>query len=105
MKRPRTHDNSTVPAPAELRANSFDAELVLLSFPVAPPELPEILTEAEREVARLVYDGAKNGDIARARGVSVKTIGNQLESIYRKLRVGSRVELVLLLGNARTAAR
>lgn len=72
-------------------------DLALLSFPLADPVLPACLTEAESDVARRVLDGASNDDIARARGVSIKTVGNQLESIYRKLGVASRYELVLRL--------
>ena len=44
-----------------------------------------------------VFRGASNAEIARHRGASVKTIANQLDTIYRKLAVTSRAELVLLL--------
>jgi DNA-binding CsgD family transcriptional regulator len=59
---------------------------------------PPALTDAEVEVARLVMRGASTADIARGRGVSTRTIANQLASIYRKLGVGSRAELVFSLG-------
>lgn len=55
------------------------------------------LAPAEREVARLAADGLSNEEIARARGTAARTIANQLASIYRKLGVGSRVELIALL--------
>ena len=59
--------------------------------------LPSCLTDAERDVVARVLEGASNDDIARARGVSIKTVGNQLDAIYRKVGVGSRYELVLRL--------
>jgi DNA-binding CsgD family transcriptional regulator len=37
--------------------------------------------------------GASNQDIARTRGVSVRTVANQLAAVYRKLGVRSRAEL------------
>jgi DNA-binding CsgD family transcriptional regulator len=55
--------------------------------------LPE-LTAAESAVARLAADGLSNAEIGRIRETSERTIANQLASIYKKLRVGSRVELV-----------
>lgn len=85
------------PIPEGTRVDYLTDDLVLLSFPLVPPALPETLTSAEQETARLVYEGLRNEAIARVRGVSVKTVGNQLESIYRKLNVASRVELVLRL--------
>ena len=53
----------------------------------------EKLTSTERAVATLAAGGASNADIARARGAAVRTIENQLASIYRKLGVHSRSEL------------
>lgn len=55
------------------------------------------LSPAEREVAALAREGLSNAEIARARGVAVRTIANQLASIFRKLGVGSRVELAAVL--------
>lgn len=52
------------------------------------------LTPAEREVVALLVAGQSNQEIAAARGVSPRTIANQLAAIYRKLGVSSRVELV-----------
>jgi DNA-binding NarL/FixJ family response regulator len=86
-----------LPTPEGLVAQRLDEDLVLLSFPLPEAEVPDALSLAEQEVAQMVFDGASNQEIARARGVSVKTVGNQLESIYRKLGVSSRVELALRL--------
>lgn len=86
-----------LPLPDGARVSRIDEGLALIELPIPYPELPEPLTEAEQEVAVAVFEGASNQEIARARGVSAKTIGNQLESLYRKLGVGSRAELVLKL--------
>ena len=82
--------------PAGLEALSFgdgDDEQVVLVVPLPEWELPAVLTAAEREVARAVLDGRSAGEIARQRGTSVRTVANQVQSIYQKLGVGSRVEL------------
>ena len=51
------------------------------------------LTRAERAVALHVLDGWSNARIAKARGVSIRTIANQLASLFRKTAVYSRAEL------------
>lgn len=83
--------------PDDTRLTWVADDLVLLDFPVPEAVVPPGLTPAEQAVARLLFHGATSTEIADARSVSVKTIGNQLESIYRKLGVSSRAELVLLL--------
>ena len=55
------------------------------------------LTEAEREVARLVAGGCSNQAIAAKRGARPQTVANQLAAIYRKLAVSSRSQLVARL--------
>ena len=69
------------------------------------PCSPGRLTEAEREVARLVVAGLSNEGIARRRNVSLRTIANQVSSIYRKLAVRSRRELSALQGHGATGDR
>jgi DNA-binding CsgD family transcriptional regulator len=56
-------------------------------------ELPSSLTQAEREVAESVVRGLANAEIARARGTSVRTVANQMRTLFEKLGVGSRGEL------------
>lgn len=51
------------------------------------------LTGAERAVVEDALRGLSNRAIAAKRGVSERTVANQLSAIYRKLRVGSRPEL------------
>jgi len=56
-----------------------------------------LLSPSETEVARAVCDGSTVNEIARRRGVSPETIRSQLKSIYRKLDVSNRVELLRAL--------
>jgi DNA-binding CsgD family transcriptional regulator len=80
---------------AELAA-SLDS-LGVLALSTKPLELPASLSEAEREVARLVCDGLSNAEIAEQRGTATRTVANQLAAIYQKLDVDSRAELVRAL--------
>ena len=54
----------------------------------------EELTDGERSVALLATEGLSNTDIAERRGCSVRTVANQLASVYKKLGVSSREQLV-----------
>ncbi|MCA9672694.1 MAG: response regulator transcription factor [Myxococcales bacterium] len=58
-------------------------------------DYPE-LTSEERAVCVHILAGLSTVEIAEARGVSPKTIENQTTSIFRKLGVFSRSELVVL---------
>lgn len=90
-------DEECPPLPEGADVRFLAPDLAILSLPLPQIQPPATLTLTERAVALLVCEGLSNEDIARARGVSTKTIGNQLESIYRKLGVSSRYELVLAL--------
>ena len=70
--------------------------LVVTSMPVVPGDL-STLTPAERAVARDAIAGLSNAEIAKKRRRAIRTIANQLASIYRKLGVGSRAELAAQL--------
>ena len=74
--------------------------LVVASSPIDAARAPlAALTKAERAVALLAVRGLTNAAIAKRRRCAVRTIANQLQSIYRKLGVGSRAELgALVLG-------
>jgi DNA-binding CsgD family transcriptional regulator len=82
--------------PSDLAAlESEDGEVVVLSFSVG--SLPtNTLTAAESEVAAYVVDGRSNAEIAHRRGCSERTVANQVSSVFRKLGVRSRLELVVL---------
>ena len=85
-----------VPPPRGLtleRLRVAGSERLVLSFPLDTPDIPKALTNAERAVALLVIEGHTDTEIAALRGVSKRTVGNQVASIFRKLGVGSRVEL------------
>lgn len=86
-----------LPLPEDVHVERLDRDLALLSFALPAVCIPDALTEAEQDVAARVYAGLSNDEIARARGASPNTVARQLESIYRKLGVGSRIELVLRL--------
>ena len=89
-----------LPAPAGLRACplTWDGKTSLvLSFPLPRPRWPASLTEAEREVATMLFEGTASAEMARRRGTSERTIVNQIASIFRKVGVGSRAELVARL--------
>jgi DNA-binding CsgD family transcriptional regulator len=57
------------------------------------------LTGREGEVARLVAAGATNQDVAVTLGVSPKTVSFHLGGVFRKLRITSRSQLAVLLGD------
>lgn len=59
------------------------------------------LSPALREVARLAAQGLDNAGIARARGTSLRTVAKQLECVYDRLGIDSRVELAALLAQPR----
>jgi DNA-binding CsgD family transcriptional regulator len=73
---------------------------LVLSFPVTVSALPDALTPAERGVVEAVLRGLSTADIARERGTSVHTVGNQLASVFKKLGVHSRLDLVRSVGAA-----
>jgi DNA-binding NarL/FixJ family response regulator len=88
------------PAPPGLRASEFrfhDQELAVLSFPAPALELPSSLSEAEREIVLALAEGLSNAAIARQRGTSTRTVANQVSSLFRKMNVRSRTELLLAL--------
>lgn len=64
------------------------------------PDPNGMLSRAERAVVMLALDGLSNQEIARARGTSLRTVANQIASIFRKLGVGSRPELFVLAASS-----
>ena len=86
-----------IPLPEGASVWSLTPDLALFELLEPEARIPPALTDAEQDIALRVFQGETTQQIARARGVSSKTIGNQLESIFRKLGVTSRAELVLFL--------
>jgi DNA-binding NarL/FixJ family response regulator len=84
----------------DLRASRLIVEgedFLVVSIELAEPPALAALTPAQQAVIREVLRGASNQDIARTRGVSVRTVANQLAAVYRKLGVRSRAELARLV--------
>ena len=90
-----------LPRPHQLRVyrlDEADGEFVIFDWPIRQRPLPHSLTAAEREVVGRALAGESNLEIARARGTSTRTVANQMATAYRKLGLGSRLELFALLG-------
>lgn len=96
----RGHGGS-IKVPEGLSAFRFTAgadEFALVSFDLSGlgsrrARADERLTPAEREVFALALDGLSDSQIASIRRTSLRTTGNQLSSIYRKLGIRGRREL------------
>jgi DNA-binding CsgD family transcriptional regulator len=84
------------PELAKLRLGEL--ELIVVTLPAERAATG--LTPAEDEVAQLAVGGCSNREIAARRGASVRTVANQLRSIYQKLGVASRYELAVRLGRS-----
>ena len=68
-----------------------------LSFEKLNRQLLSPLTEREFEVARLAYNGITNSQIAGQTFISLNTVKTHLKSIFLKLDVNSRYELMARL--------
>lgn len=84
--------------PADLVAWHLDVgagqELAVFEFATGNrcPRATEV-TAAEHVVLKLAAAGLSNTEIAARRGVSPRTVANQMASLFRKLGVHSRSEL------------
>jgi len=90
----------TVAAPPDLRSSAMRLgaeEYVVLSYPLPELSLPEALSGAEREVALLLLAGDGYAQIAARRRTALRTVANQVASIFRKVGVRSRLELAVRL--------
>lgn len=82
------------------RIAGLGGDVVLFSWDVqqgAPPATDDprhSLSPSEHEVLAKVVAGATNREIAEARGVSERTVANQMASLLRKLGATSRFELI-----------
>jgi DNA-binding NarL/FixJ family response regulator len=80
-----------------LEASTFHVgqdEYVVFEFPLPAVEPMPELSVAEREIVGALVEGRSNKEIAKERGTSHRTVTNQLRSIYEKLGVTGRIELV-----------
>jgi DNA-binding CsgD family transcriptional regulator len=75
-------------------------EFALLSYELrnegSLPAFEDALSPSEQIVANLALEGYSNLQIARVRATSVRTVANQIGSIFQKLGVKSRRELCAL---------
>jgi len=69
--------------------------LTLTSPPHGSRGNPDELTEREREVLALIAGGTSNPQIARALGLSVKTVQNYVSRILDKLQLADRTQAAL----------
>jgi DNA-binding NarL/FixJ family response regulator len=103
--RPPNNDQATrLTPPRGFRSARFDYEgraILVMSYEVPDWEFPAALTTTEQAVLRAMLNGASQQEIATARGVSYRTVANQIASAYGKLGVGSRAEVAALLRRPR----
>ena len=85
-----------MPTALPIRINTFEhgTEVVLvLSYAQLRAPKTSSLTRAEEDVTRLLLSGRSNASIAEQRKTSIRTVCNQVASIFKKLGVSSRLEL------------
>jgi two-component system, NarL family, response regulator LiaR len=61
----------------------------------SPEPLPEVLTERELDVLRLIARGLSNQDIANDLSISAKTVKTHISAILQKLNLTSRTQAAL----------
>lgn len=71
----------------------------MISFFSARPALPPLLfpelTESERNVLKLLAQGASNDEIARTLSLSPKSVRNYVSNIFSKLQVADRAQAIV----------
>ena len=87
----------TVAAGGAVFGAGVAARVLAASRTAAPPEetTADGLTAREREVLARIADGASNAQIARALGLSVKTVQNYVSRILDKMQVSDRTQAAL----------
>ena len=68
--------------------------LAQLSRQVHQPQVPQILSEREREVLQLMARGSPNKSIAASLSISESTVKTHVANIFQKLEVNQRTEAV-----------
>lgn len=77
------------------RAELLGVPLLVVSLPAGlPPCIEKELTAAECEVAKALVAGDSYATIAARRGTRQRTIANQVRTIFGKLGVSTRSELL-----------
>jgi DNA-binding CsgD family transcriptional regulator len=79
-------------------------EQLIISFPISGVDWRSGLSATEVSVAEEVLVGKARSQIAAKRGTAVRTITNQIASVFRKVGVSSRLELSLYALTGRHAS-
>jgi DNA-binding CsgD family transcriptional regulator len=74
-------------------------DLLVGAYPLINESQISTLTDAERTVLGHILSGSTNKDIAKHCQTNVRTVANQVQSIFDKLHVRSRSELAAQLQN------
>jgi LuxR family maltose regulon positive regulatory protein len=93
----QAHTRSRVPGYVATLLSAFGEQHVsdLILTSARPGPLAEPLTEREREVLRLLLEGASNREIARRLVVSVNTVKRHVYNLCGKLDVQSRAQAIV----------
>ena len=83
----------STPRDLRLETDGSSSDPTVVSFSLPETDWRDPLTPAEIDVVEDVLAGLGNAQIAGKRTSSPRTVANQLASIYKKLRVRSRLEL------------
>ena len=84
----------------ELRRYASAPQVPATSKPaVAKPAADKlaVLSTREREIARLIVDGATNKEVAAVLRISERTVKGHLSNVFQKLGVTDRLKLMLLV--------
>jgi DNA-binding NarL/FixJ family response regulator len=71
------------------------ARILAVSTGRRPPTRDGDLTERERDVLAMIAEGSSNAQIARALGLSLKTVQNYVSRVLDKLQVADRTQAAL----------
>jgi DNA-binding NarL/FixJ family response regulator len=80
-------------------------DCLVLSYASHRPPIFAELTSTELEVVEGALAGDSTAAMARRRGVSNRTVENQLLRAYRKLGITSRTELAAIVSSPRRARK
>lgn len=73
-------------------------DFAIFSYPLPTVQVPSCLSAAESAIAGALLKGHSYKRIASSRRTSVRTVANQVRSIFKKCNVKSRIELAARQG-------
>jgi DNA-binding NarL/FixJ family response regulator len=86
-------------AEGQIWARNNQIGMVISAFASSPvatePKGLQSLTPRESEVARAVSEGLSNLEVAQRLGISIHTVKNHIFSVFEKIGVSNRAELIL----------